>query len=346
MVVWEDLGRLIASNPEREFRVASVSVPPSATLERFALPTLLVAPVEEEDLPPPPPLKRLGNTLPAVTTPATAVTAATAPVTATATATAPVTATATATATAPVTATATAATVPVWTQQPSQRAVLTTLKHAIDPIVLGIESFEPLYPMAPSRSRHQMELEEAQRIEAILNDLYKSQGGRSRGWTKVGLEAMIKPRCASGGDIKELDKAKRAFLWPLVVEDKPTAAFLDFLCVAKRIRIAVWFDDTKQVVVYPAADTPGLEGSVPLYHVTSSGVPRQGLSTCADFLAYCDSNGTVVMPPTSILHSLEGLTLADLESVGAKLGMTDVTGNKATRVAKIAVFKLRQRLSV
>jgi hypothetical protein len=178
-----------------------------------------------------------------------------------------------------------------------------------------------------------------------MNDLYKSQGGRSRGWTKISLEMMIKPRCASGGNLKELDVAKRGFLWPLVRTDKPTSSFLDFLCVAKGIRVAVWFEEDKQVIVYPAADNLDNGSTFPLYHVTDHGIPKDDFETCQAFLESCDANGWVVLPPASILHSLEGLTLPELESVGTKLGMTDVSGNKATRVAKIAVFKLRQRLS-
>ena len=335
MVLWNDIARFIASNPEREFRIRnpSLTLPPLVGIERFPLPELL--PIEE-DLPPPPPLKRLGGVPPVQRGPATA--------TATATATAPVVATRPVLAPVPAnsrpTATATAATPIASTPKP-----LETLSYTIDPVILGTELFEPLYLTAPGRTRHQMECEEAQRIEGLVNELYKSQGGRSRGWTKVVLEAMIKPRCASGGDLKELDRAKKPFLWPLVVDDKPMACFLDFLCVAKGIRVAVWFDETRQVVLYPAADHPDTTAPIPLYHVTAKGNPRTGFPTYSAFLNYCDSNKVIIMPPTSILHSLEGLTVPELESVGTKLGMTDVTGTKAIRVAKIAVFKLRQRLT-
>jgi hypothetical protein len=332
MVVWEDLTRLITSNPEREFRVSNLTVGPKTDLERFPLPALTALTAltavddvekkeEEDELPPPPPLKRTGarlNTEVAVV---------------------PVVPTNPIASRPPLAAAAVASSRPA-TVRPLER-----LKHAIDPITIGIELVEPLYLTAPYRSRNKMECEEGQRIEALVNDLYKSQGGRSRGWTKVGLDAMLKPRCASGGDLKELDRAKKAFLWPLVVDDKPTGAFLDFLCVAKGIRLAVWFDETKQVVLYPAADRPDAESTPPLYHVTAQGIPQLGLRTCSEFLAYCDSNNFVVMPPNSVLHSLEGLTLPDLESVGTKLGMTDLVGTKATRVAKIAVYKLRQRLA-
>jgi hypothetical protein len=45
------------------------------------------------------------------------------------------------------------------------------------------------------------------------------------------------------------------------------------------------------------------------------------------------------------MHSLSGLKLDELESVGKKLGMAAVEGNKAARVIAIAEFKTRARLT-
>ena len=221
-----------------------------------------------------------------------------------------------------------------------------TLKREVDPIVLGIDQNDPLYDGAPQRTKHQMECEEAQRLEGMLSELYKTQGGRSRGWTKTGLESMIKPRCASGGDIKELDRAKKAFLWQLVIEDKPCSAFLDFVCVAKKIRVAVWFLESKQVILYPAADNLDDGNEFPLYNVTSQGLPRVGIKTCTELTTYCDSNKFLLLPPNSVIHSLATLNMGELESVGKKLGMAAVEGSKAERVAKLAMYKLRQRLAL
>jgi len=307
MVSYEEVSRVVASNREA-FHLPVLSIPnESPPCEWVRLPSVVVPLSEDEDnhQPSPPVLKADKRSAAKPSVPVVA---------------APV-----ATVVAP--------------PKPSAR------QRAVDPLVLGIELSDPLYEDAPPRTKHQIECEEGVRLEAKMNDLYKSQGGRARGWTKVALEMMIKPRCASGGNLKELDVAKRGFLWPLVRTDKPTSSFLDFLCVAKGIRVAVWFEEDKQVIVYPAADNLDNGSTFPLYHVTDHGVPKDDFATCQAFLESCDANGWVVLPPASILHSLEGLTLSELESVGLKLGMTDVSGNKATRVAKIAVFKLRQRLS-
>ena len=223
-----------------------------------------------------------------------------------------------------------------------------TMKYEVDPIVLGIEHQDCLYDSAPNVIKKQMECAEAQRIELVLDSLYKSQGGRSRGWTKAGLETLLKPRCASGGNIRELDTAKRAFPWPIIDHDKLASAFLDFICVAKKIRVAVWYVEEKRVLVYPAADqmdlTEDAAVAYPLYHVNSAGKPRSGFKSVKEFLKFCKDNNYIVLPPTSVMSALSGLTLTELASVGTKLGMVIVEGSKAERVAKIATYKLLSRL--
>lgn len=230
--------------------------------------------------------------------------------------------------------------------KPAKEKPLLRAGSQVDPIVLGIK--DPLYEGAPVHTRYQIECEEAQRIEKIVGDLYKSQGGRSRGWTKVGLEGLIRPRCATGGNLHELARMKVGFPWKVVAEDKLASAFLDFLCVAKQIRVAVWDAESKHVILFPAADSTCMELDTDkvvdytLWNVTTAGNIQYG--EIKDLVAYCDKESWTLMPPMSIHHSLSGLTLAELESVGTKLGMTSVEGSKVQRVAAIAVYKLRQRL--
>lgn len=319
MVVWSELAESIAKNPERGFCIPGIHIRSESVIERFPILRLPVnnellcesAEGDTESIEPPPPPQPPQPLQPSPKQ------------------------------IQPLPIPQTVPKAPsVGPREPH------TLKREIDPIVLGIDQNDPLYDGAPQRTKHQMECEEAQRLEGVLNELYKTQGGRSRGWTKTGLESMIKPRCASGGDIKELDRAKKAFLWQLVIEDKPCSAFLDFVCVAKKIRVAVWFLESKQVILYPAADNLDDGDEFPLYNVTSQGLPRIGIRTCAELTAYCDSNKFVLMPPNSVVHSLGTLNMGELESVGKKLGMATVEGSKAERVAKVAIYKLRQRLQL
>jgi hypothetical protein len=221
-------------------------------------------------------------------------------------------------------------------------------KHTLDPIVFGIEMIDILYNDSPKASKRQMEINEALRCESRIDELYKSQGGRSRGWTKTMLEAIIRPRCASGGDLYELKQAKSVFLWQVVKSDKSVSAFLDFLCVAKQIQVAIWDNDAKMITVYPAADYIG-EGSLGvkgLYNVTNTGMPMsvEGIRTGKDLIGYATTYSWTLLPSWSVIHSLEKLTLGDLESVGKKLGMAEVTGSKVERIAAIAGYKLKSRL--
>lgn len=215
-------------------------------------------------------------------------------------------------------------------------------KTVVDPIVIGMEHSDPLYNSAPRLTKHQMEITEAQRLEAMMNDVYSKESGRSRGWTKTGLEQMLKARCASGGDIKELERARVSFPWKLIRDDKLASAFLDFVCVCKQIRVAVWDTEAKIVALYPAADPLSKPSATyPLYHVNFNGELMFGSS---DLIKLCDSNKFVLMPPLSVLKSLSGLTLDELANVASQLGMAGVEGNKAERVAAIASFKVRSRI--
>jgi len=222
------------------------------------------------------------------------------------------------------------------------------LKYTLDPIVFGIEMIDILYNDSPKASKRQMEIDEALRCEARIDELYKSQGGRSRGWTKTMLEAIIRPRCASGGDLHELKQAKSVFLWQVVKTDKSVSAFLDFLCVAKQIQVAIWDDDSKAITLYPAADYIGEGGGgvKGLYHVHHTGMMMRvaDVRTGKDLVDYATRHSWTLLPSTSVIHSLEKLTLADLESVGKKLGMAMVTGSKVERIAAIAGYKLKSRL--
>jgi hypothetical protein len=224
------------------------------------------------------------------------------------------------------------------------------LKYTLDPVVLGIEHREVLYNDSPKASKRQIEIDEALRCESRIDELYKSQGGRSRGWTKTMLEAAIRPRCASGGNLHELKQAKSVFLWQMAGQDKATSGFLDFLCVAKQIQVAIWNDEHRTVTVYPAADYIG-DGAIsatarPFYNVLDSGLimKSNGVRTGGELVTFASTHGWTLLPPPTVIHSLEKLTLNDLESVGKKLGMSDVVGSKIERIAAVAGFKLKSRL--
>lgn len=221
----------------------------------------------------------------------------------------------------------------------------TITKTIVDPLVLGLELEEPLYSDSPHNTKAATEREAATRYEAVLNDLYKLEGGRNRGWTKTLLEQWIKPRVSSGGNMKELDRAKVGFTWQLLNEDKAHSAFLDFLCVAKKIRVAVWFPETKTIHVYPAADASSvIAEDLPLYNVDCKGALIRGPRNGKELYEIAVQESLTVLPCLSIMSALGRLSLEELENVGRGLGMATVEGKKNERIAAIASFKLRARL--
>lgn len=230
----------------------------------------------------------------------------------------------------------------------TSRKVLKLSKQTLDPIVLGMDHADILYKDAPKMMKKEMEQTEARRIEGILSSLYTSQSGRSRGWSKALLETMIKPRCSSGGDLYELKQAKSVFVWQVVSSDKATSAVLDFLCVAKQIRVAIWSEESHHIVVFPAAEYMGDDARVgdwPLYNVSDTGhTILFGPMTSRELVAVAEKDGWTLLPPYSVIHSLEKLTLAELASVGTRLGMAEVVGSKVERIAALASYKLKSRL--
>lgn len=325
MVNWINLCAAIAKNTERTFHIKEL-VAEEVVVDTFKLVAPIVLEEDADDLPPPPPpTKSIGVVLPLNThsISTTVHTDSQTPV-----------------------LTKTINTGAAAAPRVKHRLPL-AMKQTVDPIVVGLELVEPLYSDSSFNSKHSIEIAAAVSLEQGLNELYKSEGGRSRGWTKSGLDLWIKPRCASGGNLKELDRAKAGFAWQLLMDDKAQSSFLDFVCVGKRIRIAVWFEETKTVLVYPAADlSTQLDSVFPLYNISSLGNLMKGPRDGAELYAVCEEHKYTVLPPLSVMSSLNGLKVEELENVGKNIGMSSVEGKKTERIAAIAAFKLRQRFGL
>jgi hypothetical protein len=205
----------------------------------------------------------------------------------------------------------------------------------MDPLRLAIETRDPIYAIATPQVRHSIECEEARHIEALIDTLYKSESGRSRGWTKTALEAYVLPRAAAGLAVGN----KEAFDWSALHTDKKVAAVLDFVCVAKNIRLAVWSEGSQEITVWPAADRSVAlaNGVIPLFHVSDTGAYLQKSGF--------DAGWTLRAPP-AFEHSLEKLTLDELTTVASNMGLTGLTGKKAERVGAIGTARVKQRLGI
>jgi hypothetical protein len=224
-------------------------------------------------------------------------------------------------------------------------------KKFIDPIVLGIEEQDMLYMGAGSKTSLQMECEEAVRIEGLIESVYSSEGGRSRGWTKKMLEEFIKPRCAVGGNLFELSKMKKNFEWESVFSDKESSAILDFICLTKNIRVVVW-KDSEHFGLWPSADKQTVKKIPTLIHIALVKDEKSekvygckttgGFSTIEKLFEYVGTSekiGWIVALACS--NILSNKTVDELNEEGKKIGL-DVSEFKKSQ--KIAMIAAKRRL--
>ena len=207
--------------------------------------------------------------------------------------------------------------------------------YVLDPICIGINVRDPMYAIATAAVKQSIECEEARVLEGRLDELYKSESGRSRGWTKTHLTEFIVPRAAAGSKVS----FKQAFDWSLLRTDKHTAAALDFVCLAKGIRLAVWFEDTHEIGIWPAADPNNMAGRPQLFHISGTG---QSVGTPKTVVA----DGWTIRAAPSVENSLEKLSLSELDNLAEQIGLPGLTGKKTDRVRAIASFRTRQRLGI
>ncbi len=221
---------------------------------------------------------------------------------------------------------------PIVVEKPKEHPVSTPTNRllpsstrSVDPVCIAIELQDPLYAIASPNVRISLECTEAQRLESMVDTLYKEQSGRSRGWTKTKLTEFLVPRAAAGG------RPKVAFDWSAIWTQKEASALLDFVCLAKGIRLAVWKSE-KEVGLWPAADK---EGSKPtLFHVSSTGAPLQDRSM----------SNIQLLAPYSVVAGLEKLSLGELESLAEKMNVSLPRGKKPELATFLASARMRMRI--
>ncbi len=203
-----------------------------------------------------------------------------------------------------------------------------------DPICIGISLRDPMYEIASPNVKQSIEVEEARMLEEKIGTLYKEESGRSRGWVKSALEAFFQPRSASGGSVY----AKQAFDWSKIGSDKDVSAILDFICISKGIRLAVWNSAEHRVRIWPAADRSDAKETPPLLHYSSEGRPLSQKTSVFE-------TGWTLSSALSVEHTLTKLTLAELASVAEKMGMNTgiLSAKKSERVQQIADERARLR---
>jgi hypothetical protein len=126
-----------------------------------------------------------------------------------------------------------------------------------DVVSLGLWIRDPLYRTATASVRRMMEREEATYLLNESEAAWKSHNGRVRGWVRKHLEEDLRNRSAAG------DPAPDA--WNQIKVHRRAAQLVDYVCIMRGIRVALWFPgDEPTVQMIPAS---GLPADVPVVQI-------------------------------------------------------------------------------
>jgi hypothetical protein len=134
----------------------------------------------------------------------------------------------------------------------------TTLTIA-DAVSFALWIRDPLYRTATPTVRRAMESEEASALLNASEAAWKEHNGRVRGWVRKHLDEDLRQR--SGG----VDPAPDA--WEAVRTARRAALLLDYVCVMRGLRVAIWWPEHKTVSIFPAAG--GVPAGTPLVQLNA-----------------------------------------------------------------------------
>ena len=112
-----------------------------------------------------------------------------------------------------------------------------------DPVSFSLWVRDPLYRIATPAIRRSMEMEEAALLLHGSETAWKQHNGRTRSWIRKHLEEDLRLRAGGG------DPAPDA--WEAIRTTKRAALLLDYVCVVRGLRVALWWPDLKAVTVVP-----------------------------------------------------------------------------------------------
>jgi hypothetical protein len=124
---------------------------------------------------------------------------------------------------------------PAWTED--------TTFMVTDAVSLVLWVRDPLYRIASNVIRRSMEMEEAASLLHASESAWKTHNGRVRGWVRKHLEEDLRLR-AGGGD-------PAPDTWESIRTTKRSALLMDYVCIMRDVRVALWWPDHKAVTVSP-----------------------------------------------------------------------------------------------
>ena len=112
-----------------------------------------------------------------------------------------------------------------------------------DAVSLFLWISDPLYRTAVTGVRRTMEMEVASALLMASEKEWKARGGRHRGWVRKHLEEDLRGRSAGADPAPDF--------WEQVRTNKRAALLLDFVCIVRGVRVALWWPSHKTVTTVP-----------------------------------------------------------------------------------------------
>jgi len=117
----------------------------------------------------------------------------------------------------------------------------------LDGVALSLWVRDPMYRAASAPIRRSMEMEEASWLLHESESAWKEHNGRVRGWIRKHLEEDLRLRAGGGEPAPDA--------WESIRGTKRAALLMDYICIMRGLRVALWWPDHKTVTVLPAAES-------------------------------------------------------------------------------------------
>lgn len=199
----------------------------------------------------------------------------------------------------------------------------TTLTVA-DAISLSLWIRDPLYRTASAGVRRAMEAEEATALLNASETAWRENNGRVRGWVRKHLEEDLRGRSGSADPVPDF--------WESVRTQRRAALLLDYVCVMRQIRIALWWPEHKTVTVVPAASASAAQvtqlnatsGRILLGPTGETSVPTLRWATEVLRLGV-----EMVWTPAATISAMSSMTVAQIqEAIALVDSAADKTGGR------------------
>lgn len=198
-----------------------------------------------------------------------------------------------------------------------------------DAIALSLWIRDPLYRSAVAGVRRAMEAEEATALLNASETAWRDHNGRMRGWVRKHLEEDLRVRSGSGDPAPDF--------WEAVRTQRRTALLMDYVCVMRSLRIAIWWPEQKVVTVIPAAAAPSITPVTPIVQLNATsgrvllGPGNTGFQVPPLTWAHSVLNGAMEIqwnPPVSV-PAMSSMTVAQIQEAIALLDPTaEKTGGR------------------